>query len=161
MNNPISFQTPNSEASIKLSSTLRTAFASLFNLFMISALLLYCIISIYLLLNRGWLSTFQWLLLIFCVLFLFLYLWSILTRSIEVNNENIRYKEAFREVVIKWGELDSIHIERLKGQINLRIHGKTTRIHTYGLDKKMLPTLNDVMTHQAEAHDIPIQIDLI
>lgn len=139
----------------------RTAFASFFNLFMIFALLFYCIISIYLLLNREQLSTFQWLFLLFCALFLFLYFWSILTRSIEVNNENIRYKEAFRDIIIKWDDLDSIHIERLKGQINLRIHGKTTRIHTYGLDKKMLPTLNDVITHQAKAHDIPIQIDLI
>jgi hypothetical protein len=158
MNEPaVVVPTSTISASIKLESTARSVLSSWFNISMMVILLMYCIFSIYVLLIKGFTLVLHPLL-FFAVPFLFLYVWSVFTRSIEINDEHIRYKEAFRDVLIRWDDLDSVKIERLKGQINFRVRGKLVRVHTYGLDKKRLVELNDIFIKQANAHNVPIQI---
>lgn len=157
MNESAVVPTSTLRASIKLVSTARSVLSSWFNLSMMFILSAYCIFSIYVLLTKGF-NLVLHPLLFFSIPFLFLYVWSVFTRSIEIDDECIRYKEAFREVLIHWDDLDSVKIERLKGQINFRVRGKLVRVHTYGLDKKRLVELNDVFMKQAQAHNVPIQI---
>jgi len=157
MNDSISSQDRNFKTSIKISSTLRSVLSSWFNLVMIFVLLGFCIQSIFVYLERG-LDTIEMFLLLFCAAFLLYYLWIVLTRSIEVNDVDIRYKEANREKVIQWDKIESIKIERLLGQINLWLDGERIRIHTYGLDKKELVTLNAIIHKHAKTREIPIEI---
>ena len=141
---------------VKVSSTFLSAFADVFNLLMVSAFTIYIVVSIYRLIT-GVFNVVSLLLLLFSVLFLFLYVWAILTRSLEVNDNGIVYQETFRKVVIKWDEIDSIHIEPWKKQITFWVRGKLTRIHTFGLDPGELAPLKDALLNYIRVHEIALK----
>jgi hypothetical protein len=145
------------DSSIRVSATFRSAFSDVFNLTMVIVLTTGVLLSIRLIAIRG--ADFMLLLfIIFAIPFLLLYVWSILTRSWEVNSGGIIYREAFRKVAIRWDEVSSVHVEQWKKQITFTTNDdKETRIHTFGLNTKELLPVWKVFWDQVKSHDIIIE----
>lgn len=141
---------------VKVTATFRSAFGDVFNLLMVGTFTTSIIIFVNRLLT-GVFDIILVLLLLFAVPFLALYVWPILTRSFEVNEDGIVYQEAFRNLVIRWDEIDSVNIEPWKKQITFWIHGKLTRIHTFGLRPKELDPVQEVFLNQIKAHGITLK----
>jgi hypothetical protein len=99
------------------------------------------------------------------VAFFFYYLWANLTRSIEISDEALRYREGHRRLMIRWQEIESAKVDLAyqnrdflffgvriltiqvnNKEITLLVKGKVIRLHLFGLKLDDAYQVGDVLT---------------
>lgn len=104
--------------------------------------------------------SFQWIgILFFAIpaLLLCLYTIVILNREIEVSENGIRYREAFRRVNLNWEEINAILIEPHWGQITFgTTNNRVKRIHEIGLPRRPRKAAREILVQEARIRGIQI-----
>jgi hypothetical protein len=86
---------------------------------------------------------------------LFFVLWGLLSRTIEVNNEGIKYTEGPRKRYLVWGEITVVAIESEISQITIWTKDdKYTRIHLAGQSPDNIALFDDVFFEQLHTRKI-------
>jgi hypothetical protein len=140
---------------ISVSSTACSAFSDPFNWLMIvplGALTVGAAIQLAL--------SFQWIGILFFAIpasLLSLYTIAILNREIEISENGIRYREAFRILNLNWEEINAILIEPRWGQITFGItNNRVKRIHEIGLPRRPRKAAREILIQEAKIRGIKI-----
>ena len=144
------------DRTIKATSSLTSAFADPFNLFMVGTFGFLAVVSIVSLVRRGFAVT-MFVSLIIASLFLFVYIRAILNRGIEISNEGVRYREASIRHFFKWEAIEAIRVERNKKQITFWMNGKRIRIHEFGLPAQDLDLVREALARQIATRKITMR----
>ncbi len=140
--------------SMKVSATFLSVFKDLFNLALTLMLIIW--IGFFALLAFADESIVALIPMSLGLICLVLYLWAVLTRSFEINQQGIIYKEAFRTVNIAWDEIDAVLIENGKKQITFYRRGKRIRIHAFGLNPDSLSGFGKLFFNELTARNIEV-----
>lgn len=142
------------ESPLLLSSSPRYVFTSI-NLFMPTLMLfILVVVSLTWLLTNGF-NIFSLLAFLATSSALFFILWSQLSRTIEVNNEGIKYTEGPRKRQLMWDGITVIAVEPQQSRVTIWTKDdKYTRIHLSGLSPDNIALFEDVFFEQLHARKI-------
>ena len=147
-------QIQSSELLAKASAKPQYAFVSLINLGMILACIYPIAFSWFLSRNSQ-----NWLILLIALPFvamLIYYIWAILSRTMEVRSDGVKYDEALTKRFFKWNEIESVLIEKWKKQITFQTRGKRIRIHYIGVNPREFVIFIAVFFSKLQEHNIPL-----
>ena len=82
------------------------------------------------------------------------YVWAILSRSIELRTNGIQYEEALLKRFFDWNEIESVLIEKWRGQITFQVGGKKIRIHYIGVHPKEFAVFRNEFLSQLKERNI-------
>lgn len=98
------------------------------------------------------------LLFIFLVslIFLVLQIWGMFTVFIVVDETELHYHAAYRDIVLKWHEIDSVKFESFKKQITLRASDKTLYLRRFGISSEEYQAVEAFMLEKIVENEIEV-----